>query len=281
MISALTVITGFTVVLAETTLDKSKYHLFNPVPDTALKDMSTDRPDRTEGPFTVDPGHYQVEFDFINLTRDKNKSENTRTLSSSWLAPNIRIGLLDRLELDVILSPYTRVRTKDLTNRDITRQQGFGDIIGRIKYNFWGNEGKDRTALGIIPFIKFPTNKDNLGNEYHEGGIILPFNITITDKSGLGLMTEVDRNRAENENKHVFVLINSASLGYEFTDKLGGYIEIYTEKSRETHARWLVTFDVGATYAITDNLQIDAGINIGVTRAADDFNPFLGMSIRF
>jgi len=31
---------------------------------------------------------------------------------------------------------------------------------------------------------------------------------------------------------------------------------------------------------INDNLQLDAGVNIGVTRSADDIHPFLGMSYR-
>ncbi len=35
------------------------------------------------------------------------------------------------------------------------------------------------------------------------------------------------------------------------------------------------------TYALTDNVQLDAGVNVGVTSAADRFNPFVGVSSRF
>ena len=41
--------------------DKSSYTLFNPTPDRLLRDMTTDRPDVTESPFTVDAGHIQIE----------------------------------------------------------------------------------------------------------------------------------------------------------------------------------------------------------------------------
>jgi hypothetical protein len=41
------------------------------------------------------------------------------------------------------------------------------------------------------------------------------------------------------------------------------------------------TVDAGFTYALTEDIQLDAGVNIGVTRAADDWNPFLGLSWRF
>jgi long-subunit fatty acid transport protein len=40
-------------------------------------------------------------------------------------------------------------------------------------------------------------------------------------------------------------------------------------------------FGTGITYKLTKNFQIDAGINIGLTPAADRINPFIGLSRRF
>src|SRR5687767_13300570 len=45
--------------------DKSQYTLFNPVPRDMRRELSPDRPDRTESPFTVDAGHVQVELSFV------------------------------------------------------------------------------------------------------------------------------------------------------------------------------------------------------------------------
>ncbi len=47
--------------------DKSRYHLFNPTPVGRMREMSTDRPDKTESPYTVDAGHFQWEMDLANL----------------------------------------------------------------------------------------------------------------------------------------------------------------------------------------------------------------------
>ncbi len=44
---------------------------------------------------------------------------------------------------------------------------------------------------------------------------------------------------------------------------------------------WVGAFDVGFTYGITDDIQLDAGVNIGVTDSAEDVNPFVGLSWRF
>ena len=44
--------------------DKSGYNLFNPTPDEYMREMSPDRPDKTDSPFTVDAGHFQLEMDY-------------------------------------------------------------------------------------------------------------------------------------------------------------------------------------------------------------------------
>jgi hypothetical protein len=43
----------------------------------------------------------------------------------------------------------------------------------------------------------------------------------------------------------------------------------------------VATFDCGMTYRLTRDVQLDAGANIGLTKAADDVNPFVGLSVRY
>ena len=47
-----------------------------------LRELSTDRPDTTESPFTVDRGHVQIELSFAEWTRDKEHLEE----ATSWSA---------------------------------------------------------------------------------------------------------------------------------------------------------------------------------------------------
>lgn len=274
---------GANSVLAEEgkVYDKSQYHLLCPVPDDKLKEMSADRPDKTEGPFTIDPGRYQIEFDMATYTYQRSKKDNSRTNSYTLFSPNFRIGLMDKLELNIIGTAFNSVREKDLSSGEKTKNQGFDDTILRLKYNIWGNEDNLPTALGIIPFVKIPTNQDHLGNRSYDGGLLLPFDIKISESFGLGLMTGTEYLRGDNVNKHVFKFANSASLSYDFTDKANGFIELYTERSNEHNSRWIVTFDLGTTYSLTDNWQIDGGVYLGLTPEADNITPFIGMSARF
>jgi long-subunit fatty acid transport protein len=43
----------------------------------------------------------------------------------------------------------------------------------------------------------------------------------------------------------------------------------------------VVVLATGFTYKLNKNLQLDAGVNVGVTSAADRINPFVGLSRRF
>ena len=62
--------------------DKSTYNLFNPTPRELMREMSTDRPDQTESPYTVDAGHFQMEMDFVKATFDRDKSGGRRAHGS-------------------------------------------------------------------------------------------------------------------------------------------------------------------------------------------------------
>ena len=75
--------------------------------------------------------------------------------------------------------------------------------------------------------------------------------------------------------------VNSITFSHNLVGKLAGYVEFFSEVSTGRDARWVGTVDLGLTYGLTDNLQLDAGINLGVTESADDLNPFLGLSWRF
>ena len=168
-----------------------------------------------------------------------------------------------------------------MTEDTKTRQHGFEDITLSLKYNFWGNSGKCQTAFGIVPSIKIPTNEDDLGNHHVEGTVLLPLDIKLSEKMSFGSMVGTSYIRGSEHRKYVWAFPISGTLSYNCTEKLTGYVELYAEKSIESGSRWDVTFDFGGCYAITNDWMIDAGMNLGVSKAAVDYNPFIGMSVRF
>jgi hypothetical protein len=43
----------------------------------------------------------------------------------------------------------------------------------------------------------------------------------------------------------------------------------------------IVQLGTGWTYALTDDVQLDGGVNFGLTEASDRYHPFVGLSMRF
>ncbi len=262
--------------------DKSQYHLFNPTPRELMREMSTDRPDKTESAYTVDAGHFQVELDVLNYAydRDNGLPGDTRIETVAIGTMNLKAGLCNYADIQLVLEPYTSVRTHVREARQADTRRGFGDVTMRLKANMWGNDGGP-TALALMPYVKLPTNQDDLGNDSVEGGLIVPLAVELPRGWGMGVMTQFDFIRDEAGDGHHAEFVNTITFGHQIVGDLNGYIEFFSAVSEESGSSWVGTVDAGLTYGLTEDIQLDAGINIGVTKSADDWNPFLGVSWRF
>lgn len=267
---------------AEPATDKSGYHLFNPTPADAMREMSTDRPDKTESAYTIDAGHFQIESDLVSYSHDHDRSGGGNTVTDAWsvAALNLKAGLLNWMDLQLMVDSFNHVSTRDRQAGTKVHQSGFGDITTRLKMNVWGNDGGS-TALAVMPFVKAPTNQDRLGNDKVEGGIIIPLAVELPAGWAMGVMTEFDFVRNSRDTGYSTDFVNTITFGHDIVGRLGGYVEFFSLVSSESHTPWIGTVDLGLTYGFTDHIQLDAGVNIGVTRAAEDINPFLGLSWRF
>jgi hypothetical protein len=258
--------------------DKSIYSLFYPTPANLLREFNPDRPDQTEGPYTVDAGHLQLESSFAEYTHVKDQG----TSSDLWsVAPtNLRLGLLNNLEADLIVDPYLNLRTASSGTSSATRANGFGDTQLRAKLNLWGNDG-GLTAFGLLPFIQLPTANNGLGNRHVEGGLILPLQINLSDDTSIGVQAEGDLLRNDSNTGYGSDFSFSAVLDQHLIGPLAGYIEyvgILPIRLGETYSAY---FDAGFTWLLSTNIQLDIGINKGLTRSAYDYDIFSGISLRW
>ena len=261
--------------------DKSKYNLFNPTPRAFMRELSADRPDKTDSAFTVDAGHFQLEMDFANFTYDRYNLEHRNARFMAWEAAplNLKIGLLNDLDFQLVLIPGRWERTEDKTTGNVETKAGFGGVTPRLKLNVVGNDGGP-FALAVMPFVKLPAGQDHLTSGSVEGGLKIPYAFEVPGWD-LSLQAEIDIVRNRVESGYHSELINSVSLGHSIIGKLSGYVEFYSSVSTERNSEWVGTVDTWLTYQINVNWRLDTGIYIGVTRAAEDWHPFVGMTRRF
>jgi len=256
--------------------DKWQYNLFHPTPRSLMREMSTDRPDKTESAYTVDAGHFQIEATLVQFGVDTWNAEGEKVWGINAGNVNLKVGLTNNADFQVVVENYLYERVR--TDGSTVKKSGFGGIQTRLKVNLWGNDG-GTTALAVMPYINWPTNTDGFGNKKVEGGLVIPLAVELPWGFGMGMMTEVDFVVRDVSGCGVD-FVNSITFSRNIIGNLAGYAECYTLLP-DTGIAPIVTLDVGLTYAFTVDILLDVGINFGVTEAAEDFNPFAGFSMRF
>jgi hypothetical protein len=246
-------------------------------PAYAARELTTDRPDTTESPFTVEPGRMQLEISLLEYSRDRANTEHANvSVEDLNIAPfNLRIGATANLDLHIIFEPQHQIRVVDHDAGTTSRVSGAGDITLRAKWNFWGDDGGP-SALGLMPFVKLPTASSRIGNGRVEGGVILPVMVELPAGWGLAAMTEVDfvRNDANTAYDHKWV--NTASFDHKIIGELDGFLELVTQLGGPPQD----SFNAGLTFGVGEDLQLDTGVNVGLNRAAPDFLFFTGFAWR-
>lgn len=257
-------------------IDKTQFNIFNPTPTAHMRQFATDRPDKTESAYSVDAGHFQHETDILNFTYDSEGGDSSTSFFA--LAPNLKVGLTNRSDLQIVLQPYNYSREDSRGGPSSTKHALFLDPLVRLKVNLWGNDSGD-TVGSIMPYLKLPTNRSSLGNNSLEGGLMALMGVSLSDTWSMGLQTQVDFVQTEDSDDYHYEFLNSVTFGTSLTDTIGTYGELWTMHTPEGAPQ--ATGDIGFTYSPIENTQFDAGVNTGLTDASDDINPFIGISQRF
>jgi len=167
--------------------DKSGFTLFNPTPDADLRAFSTDRPPKANSPYTVDAGHFQYETDLAVF--GQSNSEGIRTQDWTVFDPTLKLGLTNTVDGELQITPYESVATTSAGST--TTVAGVGDSLLRLKFNVLGDDGGD-VAAALLPYVKLPTARSELGNGKVEGGLIVPISLNAPGGFTVIVMPEGD-----------------------------------------------------------------------------------------
>src|ERR1700761_1004240 len=128
-----------------------------------MRDFNTDRPTKSNVPYTVDAGHFQYEGDLFLHSFDGSTTPDTNISAWTLGNPTFKVGVLDNLDLEANISAFNSIQSTTRSTGASSTQTGVGDLVTRAKLNLFGNEG-GTTALAVIPFIKWPTAPQGIGN---------------------------------------------------------------------------------------------------------------------
>lgn len=232
----------------------------------------------SEYPATVPVGRTLLEVDvYHSLYRDA----GVRTDYLNAAPVLITHGFNERSDFGLGFDGYYQDRTK--TAGTTTTTHDWGDLTLRFKYSLWDRQQTESpppgaTAFTLLPYLKLPLKAGDAGSDLVEGGLILPFSVVLPQAFSLVIMTELDAVADTTDSGHKFQWIESVVLSRTLTEKTSAYLELYSVMPSEAALDWSLQFNIGFYYSFTDDFYLDCGCNFGVTRAAPDLEPFIGLS---
>lgn len=230
----------------------------------ARREMSTDRPDTTESAFTVPRGMWQFEMETVSVSRDGGWQ------AEDWGSVNIKYGLTDSVDFQWVTPAW---HTEDGLD-------GWTDSELRLKWNLTGQNDDAAVAVALMPWIKLPVASRGSGNNDIEGGLLIPFALTKGPSCcELAWMVQADIIRNDDDNGWTGALTLTGTAGFALTGRLSAFTEAVVTMPVEGDAE--VYLNGGFVFALNDHWFLDAGVNFGLNRAAEDARFFTGTSFRF
>lgn len=206
------------------------------------------------------------------------KAGGTRTELLTLGLSVVKIGITDRSDLHFGVTPYAEFEAKALGWR--SRVSGFGDMIVRYKQRLTANGAS--VQAGIIPFVKLPTAAKGLGNDKLDGGLAVPISFALSGPVTMTLGPEVDLLADTDVEGHHPAIVNLINVSGPITPRLTTAGELWANVNFDPAATIRqASADAALAYAVSNDVQLDAGTNVGLTRGTPGVEFYAGVSFRF
>lgn len=262
--------------------EKSEYTLFHRTPKHLMRSFNSDNGGITNGPYTLDAGHFQLETELLNFFVFNSTGGTDGALRETNLVINnliLKMGLNHFMDLEIGSITYVS-DVMEANHQVLSSKRGLGDLSVLMKINFVGNDGGP-FGIGIQPFVKIPTNTNQVGNRYYEGGFFLPINLNLNEDVSLAVMPIFYYNRNLNDSGYHVEGGYSFCLSPKIIGDLAGWFELIELGSTETYSTWRFLSSVGLTYQVTNDFNLDGGSFVGFTGNNPALNPFFGLTVRY
>jgi hypothetical protein len=228
-----------------------------------------------------DAGHFQYETDLLNYSQTNFGGVTTKLYQA--FDPVWKLGLTNWVDFELQFNGYQNLAATDnATGAAVARGAGFSDVFVKSKINLFGNDGGS-AALAVIPYVKLPSGTAVISNGVVEGGLIAPFQLQLPHDFGLTLMSEVDALKDANDSGRHANFVDLVNLNHPVPGikNLSAAIEFFSSVGTDVNTPPIYTFDTALIYLLTPNVQLDAGADFGLNRAAPAVQVFMGLSQRF
>jgi hypothetical protein len=233
--------------------------------------IATDRPDFVESSRTVGKGRVQIETS-VAFERDTTSGIKATLSSTPTL---LRIGVSETLELRIETDGAMVLRESG------TRTRGTADTAFGAKWQVVeGDENSGRPGMALLAHLDFASGSGPFRGQGTRPSLRWVSEWDLANDVGVGIMPGIFRDQGANGKYTGFIMAATVSKGW--TDNFRTFAEIAGQQLTATkNGGNIVTFDVGATYLASKNLQWDISCYRGLNDRSPDAGAAIGVSIRF
>jgi len=241
-----------------------------------LRDFCADRPGKATPACILDVGRLQLETGLADaaLQRGGGQRDDVYTIGQT----EIRYGIASHTELEAVVTPWSIERSRDAGGR--TRRSGFGDLALGFRTALSDPDGKG-TLVSLQAFATAPTGTHHQGAGDWEGGVRLPVSADLGGGFSLGVTPEADLRRDGDAHGRHLAFSTAVSVGHALGPLSVG-AELWAEGDEDPggHVN-SASFDLSAAWMAAKDLQLDAGLNAGLTHDTPDLELYVGVARRF
>lgn len=219
----------------------------------------------------------QVETGLVDWSLQKSGVERDTAIVLGQTT--FKYGLSDRSDIEVEVTPWERLTSS--AGAVHGRASGFGDLVVSYKQGLTAPDAP--VQLALLPYVKIPTAKHDLGNGKWEAGLLFPVGYSFPKTPlSLNLTPEIDWVADADGAGHHGAMVQVASLGLQVNPKLSVSADLWGrwdwDPSGTTRQ---ASVDGSVAYLVNNNVQLDAGANFGLNSQTPDVEIYTGVSVRF
>ena len=229
----------------------------------SLPPIDTDRPDLTDGTATVARGHLQVESGYTVVT--------SRSDLKSFSVPELlaRIGVFAGAELRIAAT----FRSLDQSNSSLA-SSGWDDLQLGTKIRLLPQVG-NRPSISMEAFASLPTGAKTIA-----AGRALPGAALLAQWDSDGPWSVGAELQAARGAEDGVSWTPSLSIQFRPADAVQFYGEFYSLQSTGAGSPGESYFNSGVLYLLSNDVQVDARIGIGLNHAATQHSFGVGIALR-
>ena len=235
----------------------------------------SDRPDLVETSEVVGKGRVQVETGFL-IERERSADEHGRTYTMPTL---LRVGLNDTVELRIESEGRTVQHSTGKATGGHSTVAGFADTSVGFSWHVLDAQGM-RPSMAVLADAELPTGSKRVRGESVRPSLRVVGEWELPGELQLGVMPGFAVDNQDDGGRYTHGIFGIA-LEKAFSARLNGFAEVALPRiARSRHGGTQASFDVGAAWFLSNDLQVDTMFSRGLNHRTPYASFTVGLAIR-